>query len=130
MTEECCDDKSRQNEGGVRNGVCPRCHTQPGCLHFPGCSVEQCPYCGHQLLSCCCDGLGIGEVPADDRLPWTGRWPGEVECEEFGWFAEAVPGGWKPVDGKPGPKAIPDLNRLRAEARWDRKHKRFVRKAK
>lgn len=110
---------------------CPDCGAEIGQLHAPACDVEQCPYCGGQLLSCCCDGLGIGEVPADDRLPWSGRWPGEPECEEFGWFAELVPGGgWKPVDGKPGASASPDLNRLHVQACWDWKKKRFVQKSK
>lgn len=111
--------------------ACPDCGAEIGQLHAPTCDVEQCPYCGHQLLSCCCDGLGIGEVPADDRMPWSGRWPGEAECEEFGWFAELVAGsGWKSVEGKPGPSAIPDLNRLHVMARWNRKKKRFVQKTK
>lgn len=114
-----------------KQATCPDCGVKIGCLHEPGCDVEQCPYCGGQLLSCFCDGLGIGGVPADDRLPWTGYWPGTVECEAFGWHAEVGPGGgWKPVQGKPGPDAIPDLNRLHVEARWSRKRKRFVRTAK
>src|SRR5262245_45449915 len=108
----------------IMNRTCPDCHTQPGHLHDRGCDVEQCPSCGGQLISCCCDGLGIGEVPDDDRLRWTGRWPGEAECDEFGWYAEAVPGGWEPAD-RLSPSAMPDLNRLHVEARWDRKRERF-----
>ena len=76
---------------------CPDCGAGFGQLHSAGCDVEPCPYCGHQLLSCFCDGLGIGGVPADDRIPWTGTWPGVMECREFGWFAMPEPGkGWVP----------------------------------
>lgn len=111
-----------------KKAACPDCGVRIGCLHRPGCDVEQCPYCGGQLLRCGCDGLGIGEVPVDDRLPWLGFWPGTAECKEFGWFARPTPGGWERSEGKPGLEAEPDLNRLYEEARWDRQNKRFVRR--
>lgn len=31
---------------------CHDCRAEPGELHEPGCDVEQCPICGHQLISC------------------------------------------------------------------------------
>ena len=47
----------------------------------------------HQLISCDCGRT----PPLDDRMPWTGVWPGVAECGEFGWFARLVPGtGWVP----------------------------------
>jgi hypothetical protein len=101
---------------------CPGCGMQPGAYHQAGCDIEQCPYCGRQLISCVCRR----KPPLDDRLPWTGVWPGVAECREFGWYARLVPGqGWVscPVD-RPG--ATEDLNRLHVEAVWDRREKRFV----
>ena len=99
---------------------CHDCGSQIGDLHTRGCDVELCPYCGGQLIGCGC------EVPDDDRMPWTGEWPGAAECREFGWFAKLVPGqGWVPcAPGEPG--AAPDLNRLHVAAVWDREAKRFV----
>ena len=110
---------------------CPDCDAGIGALHVEGCDVEQCPYCGGQLISCLCPGqIKFEEVPADDRMPWTGAWPGTVECVKFGWYARLVPSqGWVPC-GPKEPEAYPDLNRLHKEARWNRKLKRFVKKKK
>jgi hypothetical protein len=99
-------------------------------LHDWGCTVEQCPYCGGQLISCDCDEQADrgGRVLDGHRLPWSGEWPGAAECREFGWFARAEKGrGWVPCQrGEPG--AIEDLNRLLATAVWDPRKKRFVRR--
>jgi hypothetical protein len=108
---------------------CCDCGVQPGKLHKPGCDVERCPYCGGQLISCSCEAQDRFGVPYDDRMPWTGEWPGAAECREFGWYA--VPGpdnrGW--VSCNPDePGSTPDLNRLAAEAIWDREQKRWVQK--
>ena len=65
---------------------CPDCGASPGEFHQPACDVEQCPYCGGQLLSCDCRR----RPPLDDRMPWTGVWPGVAECRKFGWFAKLV----------------------------------------
>jgi hypothetical protein len=60
-------------------------------------------------------------------MPWLGQWPGDAECRKFGWYAKRRrKGGWVPC-GPNDPKAIPDLNRLHVEARWDREDKRWVR---
>ena len=101
---------------------CHDCGVKPGGFHRPGCDVEQCPYCGGQLISCDCRR----QPPLDDRMPWTGLWPGVVECREFGWFARLVVGtGWVSCAADE-PGAVEDLNRLHTEARWDRGEKRFV----
>jgi hypothetical protein len=101
---------------------CPDCGAGRGEVHRAGCDVEQCPYCGRQLISCAC----ARRLPLDDRMPWTGVWPGAAECRELGWFARLVPGtGWVPCAPKE-PGAVEDLNRLAVAARWDRKRKRFV----
>jgi hypothetical protein len=102
---------------------CPDCGARPGTLHHPDCDVERCPSCGGQFISCDCpDRL------KSRRLPWTGEWPGEAECREFGWYARLVPGvGWVPCHAD-DPGAGPDLNRLYADAEWDRLTGRFVRR--
>lgn len=103
---------------------CPRCGVHPGEFHESGCDIEQCPYCGGQLLSCLCGRT----PPLDDRMIWTGIWPGVAECRAFGWYAKLLPGkGWRPcAPDEEG--AVEDLNRLHQQARWDRVEKRFVRR--
>ena len=101
---------------------CPDCDAGPGEVHEIGCDIEQCPYCGHQLISCDC----TRRPPLDDRMPWPGTWPGVAECREFGWYARLVPGrGWVSC-GPEEEGATEDLNRLHVEATWDRAEKRFV----
>lgn len=109
---------------------CFDCGAGLGELHAHGCDVERCPYCGGQMISCFCDDSFPDGVPDKDRMPWDGFWPGDRECEEYGWYAR-VPrngemGGWIPC-GPEEPGAQPDINRLRVEARWDRALKRWVR---
>jgi hypothetical protein len=106
------------------NEPCPGCGVGVGQLHRLGCDVEPCPYCGGQLLSCEHYLFGAEEPPPhDDRMRWTGDWPGEAECREYGWYWNA--GG---RCGREDPGAAPDLNRLRTEAAWDREQKRWVRR--
>lgn len=99
---------------------CPDCGAEPEEQHGNGCDVEQCPDCGHQLISCDCDEITM------PRLPWTGEWPGVMECREFGWYSKMVPGrGWIPCD-KDDPEAHENLNRLHMGAVWSKEKGRFV----
>jgi hypothetical protein len=101
---------------------CPDCQARIGENHVLGCDIEQCPYCGRQLISCQCRR----EPPLDDRLPWTGLFPGVAECRELGWYTRRVPGkGWERCAAD-APGAHENLNRLHMEATWDRDKKRFV----
>lgn len=110
------------------NRACPECKAAPGQLHKRGCDVEQCPYCGGQMLQCLWCAGDEYVFPDDDRLPWTGVWPGVVECQEFGWYSRLTPNGRVRVKGQSDAGASPDLNRLYTDARWDRERKRFVQK--
>jgi hypothetical protein len=82
-----------------------------------------------QLLSCSHYRFGAFEPPPDEeRMPWTGEWPGARECREFGWCAKPDPAGRGYTScGPDDPEAQPDLNRLHLEAVWDRRRKRFAR---
>jgi hypothetical protein len=60
--------------------------------------------CGFQRIGCEHENSSLGW----DQI-WTGEWPGEAECREFGWLL---------------PDGEPDLNRLAKEAwmgqvRWN-----------
>ncbi|PSL51377.1 hypothetical protein B0I31_1216 [Saccharothrix carnea] len=76
---------------------CPDCEVATGQPHVEGCDVARCLRTGLQRLSC--------EHEHDcGKDTWSGRWPGEVDCERFGWMI--------------GP-GLPDLNRLLTEATWN-----------
>jgi hypothetical protein len=52
---------------------------------------------------------------------WSGEWPGNAECREFGWYVygdPSVEGYWVRC-GPDHPKATEDLNRLVIDAEWD-----------
>lgn len=92
--------------------TCPDCGASPGSPHVFGCDVEPCPSCGHQYISCGCEPCSEA-----DCVPWGGEWPGLAECREFGWYLPAKPGEAEERE---------DLNRLHAEAVWDRRQRKFV----
>jgi hypothetical protein len=123
--------------------ACSDCAAQPGEPHGDGCDVARCMAYGSQRALCQPGARMVvrGYYPWGSPIVgwewdghdcgkdvWSGRWPGEAECEEFGWHAVFVPYGnpsWQPAPaGTPG--AVPDLNRLAVEARWDRSAKRWV----
>lgn len=127
--------------------TCGDCGVEPGQMHLDGCDVQRCPRCGHQAIGCDCiyevngvdpDDLEDGPTEAmyarwdaewgRRYQPWTGEWPGDAEAREFGWYCRMTDRGW--VRCSPdAPGAVPDLNRLATEARWDADVGRFVQRA-
>jgi hypothetical protein len=59
------------------------------------------------------------------RMPWTGLWPGVMECREYGMYSRMTPHGWKPCS-KEEPLAREDLNDLAWLGEWDQAKQRFV----
>jgi hypothetical protein len=81
---------------------CPDCDVAVGEAHSydevnGGCDVARCLVTGLQRLSC-------GHSHDCGHDVWSGRWPGQLDCERLGWMI--------------GP-GLPDLNRLYVEATWD-----------
>ena len=52
-------------QNSLRRATCHDCGVKEGQLHLPGCDMERCPFCGHQLISCDCayEKLGIDCSP-------------------------------------------------------------------
>jgi len=100
----------------------PSCRAKIGERHSQTCDLERCPYCGLQALHC----EHAGTVPEDDRIPWSGKFPDEEACEQFGLYAVMVPGqGWRPCE--PGTEGcVHDLNTLYTKYQWNRKKKKWV----
>lgn len=98
---------------------CPDCAVEIGQQHRRGCDVARCLATGEQRLQCY-DSAHCG------RDKWTGTWPGEAECIEFGWWTY-FDRGWQRCDAS-HPEAMPDLNRLVYDARWDREQGRWIRR--
>jgi len=72
LTDIC--DKLKQD--AIDNiSTCHDCGADPFHLHMVGCDVERCAECGGQRIGCECD--------SKKRLPWTGIWPGYLECHEL-----------------------------------------------
>lgn len=122
-----------------QNPCCPDCGAAVEQPHADGCAVARCLHTGGRRLACASHHRADLEPDHGcGRDVWTGQWPGEAEAEEFGWWAFwDGPGpergwdyqgrGWIQVPaGTPG--AVPDLDRLSAEAQWDRHAMRWVRR--
>lgn len=92
---------------------CPDCSAEAtGQPHADRCDVAVCLVTGLQRLSC--------EHDHDHgRDVWTGTVRALADAVALGWFARMVPHrGWVACDPGP-PDAVPDLNRLYADAVWD-----------
>lgn len=115
-------------------GPCNDCGALVGEPHLDECDVARCLFTGGQRLIC--GSLGFLGIEVEDHdcgtEAWTGVWPGEAECREFGWWTEFIPpapgeqfGRWeRRQEGDPG--AVPNTNRLVTDARWDRHRGRWV----
>lgn len=100
---------------------CPDCGVRAGEEHDAGCDVARCLITGHQRLSCD-QGHDCG------RNVWTGEWPGDAECREFGWWVQdrcSEGMGFVPC-APDAPGAVEDLNRLSRDARWSPEAARWV----
>ena len=119
---------------------CPDCQVEPGTRHENGCDIARCKVTGQQHFQCegeehSFKGRVYGEHPGE-CLPtlWTGRWPGDEECEEFGLFVtmesvKAPP--WFIKCGPDHPDRTPDLNELglmaaKGEVAWDSDRERYM----
>lgn len=93
---------------------CPDCGVAIGDRHEPGCDVARCVGCGAQTLSHHAFGDAECEVTAWPMQTWTGEWPGEAECREW---------------GISGPTALDNLNHLIRSgiAHWSSEQERYVR---
>lgn len=105
-----------QEQSDRERRACPDCGVQPGQLHLLGCDIERCRLCGSQRASCQCPmDDGVTEDDFGGRLPWTGTWPGEAECQEYGLIFAGTD--------------IPDLNRLVMECDWSPGQGRWLKRA-
>ena len=82
--------------------------------------------CGMQAISCFRHAKDRTKIP---RETWSGRWPGEAECEQFGWYSKRAPNGgvgWVTCEAGDEGAGL-DLNRLSREAVWDPTNRRWIR---
>lgn len=120
-----------------REQSCPDCGVLPGQLHEVGCDVERCYVCGGQFILCTgsecarCKIPCVADYSSPERMRWSGEWPGNAECREFGFWCvwDAERSTWQEcAAGTSG--AIEDLNRLHSDCVWNRAQKRWVLKDK
>lgn len=115
------------------------CGAKSGEVHQDGCGVARCMWTGVQLIQCDGDFADVarqlrkdGHDEMAERLAnhlsfsedhdcgsdvWTGQWPGEIECEAYGFWCVGPP--WRSCE-KDAPGATHDLNRLARECQWNR----------
>ncbi|MFB7575389.1 hypothetical protein [Streptomyces sp. NPDC056165] len=84
----------------------PDCGVSRGSFHR-----DRCAKTGYQRLGCTHTGRTC-------NTRWTGRWPGDAECIEYGFV----------IDLGPDEEPLPDLNRFYAECDWDPAQQRIVRR--
>ncbi|MGW1496654.1 hypothetical protein [Streptomyces sp. NPDC002402] len=105
-------------EGLSARGPCPRCFVAVGSFHVDHCTIARCALTGLQRSGC----LHRGDRC---RTNWSGQWPGYAECIEFGFYSRIGPNGWESCSADAA-DAMPDLNRLYSECRWDVRTQRMV----
>lgn len=120
--------------------VCQDCGARPGEAHGGGCDTAVCVHTGQQRIQC---GIGVPEFtgpvltgwrdydphPGEDcgQDIWTGHWPGELDAIRLGWWCYFAPGqdpSWVRC-GPDHPQALPDLNRLAIDGKWDKDLRRW-----
>ncbi|GGX51047.1 YgjP-like metallopeptidase domain-containing protein [Streptomyces noursei] len=89
---------------------CPDCSTPPGTLHTDRCTVARCARTGLQRSNC--------HPNINCSTIWTGQFPGEAECTEYGFYCRPTPDGYEPCNAE-DPNAMYDFNRLYRQCRWD-----------
>lgn len=122
--------------GPVRT-ECWDCTARVGQKHERGCDAARCLWTGFQRLACSAFGHAVdyvNGVPVAVKVEeghdcghdvWTGWWPGKLEAAALGlWCRETPPR--TPCDPDL-PDAIPDVNRLLTECRWDRDRRQWLR---
>jgi hypothetical protein len=77
------------DEDDDENPACYDCGVEPGEPHDAGCDIARCLMTGEQRL-------GYERDHDCGQDAWTGVWPGEAECREFGWYSK-----WLDADGVP-----------------------------
>jgi hypothetical protein len=129
---ECKSMSTLEQEVGPVPGACPICKVNAGEYHVLGCGMESCPYCGGDFPDCLlarrchgCESPTLWPPPRDDRLPWTGEWAPETLCRELGWYFKPGLRGRFVRCSADAPGAVPDWDRVMAEAIWCREEKRF-----
>jgi hypothetical protein len=50
--------------------TCHDCGVKEGQLHLPGCDMECCPFCAHQLISCEHSGMPLDILDDKGRIPF------------------------------------------------------------
>lgn len=96
---------------------CPDCGVTPGQTHKENCDIARCAHTGEQRLQC---------GHEDCHTTWTGQWPGDAECAEYGWWIRMDSDlGWVPCAAD-HPEATEDLNRLNTHAHWDANAQRYI----
>jgi hypothetical protein len=125
---------SREFERRLREARCHDCQAMPGEFHQPGCDVESCPFCGHQIISCDCakDEDFYTELQQVGAIPWSGMWPGQKEAIEYDfwcrWALTITGHAWQRcAKGDHGARV--NLNRVLEECVWDKVKRRWVRQA-
>ncbi|MFI6469792.1 YgjP-like metallopeptidase domain-containing protein [Streptomyces sp. NPDC050516] len=87
---------------------CPDCAAPINTFHAEACDIARCARTGYQRGSC----------HSDCNTIWTGRLPGEAECEEYGFYCRPTPNGYEPCNAD-DPRAGHDFNRLHRDCNWD-----------
>lgn len=98
------------------NHKCTGCGIKVGKRHLDGCDHARCAKHGSQLL--------MEPKKCKKANRYNGFWAGELEAIELGWFVRWGP-PWIPCEPD-NIVAVPDLNKIMKECKWNSKLERFV----